>query len=150
MGATIGGVSDEQRIGDAERDAAISVLREHTSAGRLTMDEFDERMTAALGARTQGDLTRLFTDLPGGAPRGGGLVVPSVGAKELVGERASSSGVEKTKIVAISAIWVLFFAVVVFGLVPWWLFWIPMIVSGIITDDIGKERKRRKELGDGS
>ena len=35
------------RIGDAERDEAIVLLREHMSAGRITAEEFDERMSAA-------------------------------------------------------------------------------------------------------
>ena len=56
------------RIGDAERDEAIVLLREHMSAGRITAEEFDERMSAALTAKTRGELTVLFNDLPGRAP----------------------------------------------------------------------------------
>ena len=58
-----------QRIGDAERDRAADYLREHMSVGRLSQDEFDERVTAALQARTAADLEPLFSDLP--APRPG-------------------------------------------------------------------------------
>lgn len=53
-----------QRIGDAERDRAVTELREHHAAGRLTLEEFDQRMQAALAARTARDLTPLFADLP--------------------------------------------------------------------------------------
>ena len=56
------------RIGDAERDEAIVLLREHMSAGRITAEEFDERMSAALTAKTRGELTVLFNDLPGRLP----------------------------------------------------------------------------------
>ena len=56
------------RIGDAERDEAIVLLREHMSAGRITAEEFDERMSAALIAKTRGELTALFNDLPGRTP----------------------------------------------------------------------------------
>ena len=56
------------RIGDAERDEAIVLLREHMSAGRITAEEFDERMSAALTAKTRGELTILFNDLPGRTP----------------------------------------------------------------------------------
>lgn len=56
------------RIGDAERDEAIVLLREHMSAGRITAEEFDERMSAALTAKTRGELTVLFNDLPGRTP----------------------------------------------------------------------------------
>jgi hypothetical protein len=52
------------RIGDAERDAAVSSLGEHFAAGRLTHEEFDERLDLAWAARTQADLDPLFADLP--------------------------------------------------------------------------------------
>ncbi|MCL2783758.1 MAG: DUF1707 domain-containing protein [Propionibacteriaceae bacterium] len=54
----------QQRIGDAARDAAVEELRAHMAAGRLTMDEFDDRMSQALQAKTQPELDALFTDLP--------------------------------------------------------------------------------------
>jgi hypothetical protein len=54
----------EPRIGDAERDAAITSLGEHFAAGRITKDEFDERSGLAMRARTQSDLKPLFVDLP--------------------------------------------------------------------------------------
>lgn len=56
------------RIGDAERERAISALGEHFAAGRLSKDEFDERGSAAWAAKTAGDLTPLFSDLPALAP----------------------------------------------------------------------------------
>ena len=59
---------DEMRIGDQERDEAVELLQEHMSEGRLTADEFGERMSKALEARTLRDLTVLFTDLPGRRP----------------------------------------------------------------------------------
>jgi len=52
------------RIGDAERDAAMTQLREHFVAGRLTFDELSERIDAALTAKTQRQLDRLMADLP--------------------------------------------------------------------------------------
>lgn len=54
------------RIGDAERDAAISALGEHFAAGRITKDEYDERAGRVWAARFDADLEPLFTDLPGG------------------------------------------------------------------------------------
>jgi DUF1707 SHOCT-like domain len=52
------------RIGDAERDEAVSALAEHFVAGRLTQEEFDERSDQATRARYAGDLVPLFADLP--------------------------------------------------------------------------------------
>ena len=65
-----------QRIGDAERDRAVELLREHMAAGRLTTEEFDERLGAALTARTSLDLDPLFTDLPGPRPDQGLATTP--------------------------------------------------------------------------
>ncbi|ABK53239.1 protein of unknown function DUF1707 [Acidothermus cellulolyticus 11B] len=52
------------RIGDAERDQAIELLGRHFADGRLTQEEYEERLSAALRARTRADLTALFSDLP--------------------------------------------------------------------------------------
>jgi DUF1707 SHOCT-like domain len=56
--------TDSLRIGDAERDAAIGALSRHFADGRLTQSEHEERVAAALTARTGSDLNRLFADLP--------------------------------------------------------------------------------------
>jgi hypothetical protein len=53
------------RVGDAERESALSALREHYAHGRLDGAELEERVSAALVARTRGDLASLFVDLPG-------------------------------------------------------------------------------------
>jgi uncharacterized protein DUF1707 len=53
------------RIGDAERDAAATDLGEHYAAGRLTLDELNERLDAVFSARTFGQLNRIMADLPG-------------------------------------------------------------------------------------
>ena len=52
------------RIGDAERDAALTQLREHFVAGRLTFDELTDRIDAALAAKTQRQIDRVMADLP--------------------------------------------------------------------------------------
>lgn len=53
------------RASDADRDAVVERLKRALSQGRLTMEEFDERVAAAYAAKTQGDLTVLTRDLPG-------------------------------------------------------------------------------------
>ncbi|GAA4070924.1 DUF1707 SHOCT-like domain-containing protein [Nonomuraea soli] len=57
-------MSGELRIGDAERDRAMAVLREHFAQGRLSREELDERLDLALAARTARDLTAVTADLP--------------------------------------------------------------------------------------
>jgi hypothetical protein len=53
------------RIGDAERDAVAADLGEHYTAGRLTLEELHERLSAAFAAKTYGQLTHILADLPG-------------------------------------------------------------------------------------
>jgi uncharacterized membrane protein len=52
------------RIGDAERDRAVAALGDHFAAGRLTNEEFEQRMEQAIQARFNDDLEPLFIDLP--------------------------------------------------------------------------------------
>jgi hypothetical protein len=52
------------RASDTDRDRVATLLREHHAAGRLTAEEFHERMDRALEARTLGELDELMTDLP--------------------------------------------------------------------------------------
>lgn len=56
---------------DQERERATQTLAAAAGDGRLTPAELDERLEAALTARTSGDLAKLTADLPevGGTPR---------------------------------------------------------------------------------
>ncbi|MBO0803504.1 MAG: DUF1707 domain-containing protein, partial [Nocardiopsaceae bacterium] len=53
------------RASDADRDAVVDVLRDAYTAGRLTLEEFGERTSAAYAGRTWGELRELTADLPG-------------------------------------------------------------------------------------
>jgi hypothetical protein len=52
------------RASDADRERAVVLLREHAAQGRLTLEEFTERMSAAFLARTNDELEELARDLP--------------------------------------------------------------------------------------
>jgi hypothetical protein len=52
------------RAADADRDRAAALLREHHAAGRLTAEEFHDRMEKAMDAATLGQLDELMADLP--------------------------------------------------------------------------------------
>jgi len=56
------------RVSDADRERITARLREHFAEGRLTPDELDERVSAALNAKTFGDLRPLMADLPEPVP----------------------------------------------------------------------------------
>ena len=52
------------RASDADRDRTAAALREHLAAGRLTTEEFDERLDKVYAAKTFGDLDDVMADLP--------------------------------------------------------------------------------------
>ena len=52
------------RASDRERDAVVQQVQQAFAEGRLDDTEFDERMRAALIARTHGELDGLLADLP--------------------------------------------------------------------------------------
>ena len=68
------------RVGDADRDAVATQLREHYADGRLTLEELNERLDQTFAAKTKADLNTVMRDLPQapsrppacrtGAPRG--------------------------------------------------------------------------------
>jgi uncharacterized protein DUF1707 len=59
---------DRIRISDADRERAAARLREHFAQGRLSSEELDERIAAALSAKTVGDVRRIMADLPDPVP----------------------------------------------------------------------------------
>ncbi len=61
-------MDDRIRVSDADRERVTARLRDHYAEGRLTESELDERVSAALSAKTFGDLRQLMVDLPGPAP----------------------------------------------------------------------------------
>ena len=155
-----------QRIGDVERDRAAEYLREHMSVGRLTQDEFDERLTAALQARTAADLEPLFADLP--APKPGQETepagspwpvyqAPSVPVPSDLSPAGSSSsslqpigtmpsGTVANVLTTLAGVaWALFIFSFWVGAGVWWLVFVPIVLSSIA----GRQRQelnRREKL----
>jgi Domain of unknown function (DUF1707)/Domain of unknown function (DUF4190) len=67
------------RASTADRERAVDVLKAGFAEGRLTKDEYDERVTQAYTARTYADLSMVTGDLPGGqmvAPYGAPYLPP--------------------------------------------------------------------------
>lgn len=60
------------RASDDDREAVVSRLRDATVEGRLTNDEFEQRVGAAYEAKTTGELQAIMSDLP----QASGPVVP--------------------------------------------------------------------------
>ena len=52
------------RASDTDRDRAVAQLRQHLADGRLTFEEFSERLDEAYAARTTADLQQALRELP--------------------------------------------------------------------------------------
>jgi hypothetical protein len=52
------------RASDKDRERTAALLREHLAHGRLTPEEFDDRVDRTFEAKTMGDLDALLADLP--------------------------------------------------------------------------------------
>ncbi|GGK55188.1 hypothetical protein Ppa06_12200 [Planomonospora parontospora subsp. parontospora] len=72
----------QMRASDDDRDRVASVLREHYAQGRLTVEEFDERLEQLYASRTYGELATLTSDLPDVDLRAMQEVAPRPPAKE--------------------------------------------------------------------
>ena len=52
------------RVDDHDRERMVEVLRGHCADGRLTLDEFSDRVGLVYEARTRGDLDLVIADMP--------------------------------------------------------------------------------------
>jgi uncharacterized membrane protein YccC len=55
-------------VADSDRAAAAEEVRKHYDSGRLTLDEFEQRLAEVHAARTRGDLEHAFRQLPRSEP----------------------------------------------------------------------------------
>jgi len=52
------------RVSDADRNQVIDQLKRHTADGRLTLEEFEERLGETMTAKTAGQLRTALRELP--------------------------------------------------------------------------------------
>ena len=119
------------RVSDADRNAVAEQLGRHYAEGRLDQPEFDERITRTMAAKTRGDLTGLFDDLPDtDAPAGAGPAGPG---KPVRPYRARRGG-GLVRLVILVAIVALIASAVGHALmsfyVPW--FWIAVVATVVL------------------
>ena len=72
-----GGGRARIRAADADRDHVAGLLGTAYTEGRLSKDEYDDRLSSAFAARTYGELDRLLDDLPGPGLKPQPAVVPT-------------------------------------------------------------------------
>jgi len=133
------------RASDADRDRTAAALREHLAAGRLTTEEFDERLDKAYAAKTLGDLDDLMADLPGTGleqPPEGSLH-RAAGSPPLPGQR-SGGPIEASQgrfSPAWRAAWGSWLGISLVFLVIWlvsgasgglWFLWVPALLGALL------------------
>jgi uncharacterized protein DUF1707 len=95
------------RASDADRDKVVDRLRDAAAEGRLEPDELEQRVDAALRARTYGELDWLVADLPG----------------EAVTARRRLRVAPLLSVAAVVVVVMLVLAAVVLA-AAWWMIWI--------------------------
>ncbi|MFJ9590880.1 DUF1707 SHOCT-like domain-containing protein [Streptomyces acidicola] len=91
------GSPPELRASHADRDRVVDVLRIAAGDGLLTADELDERLEAALSARTLSELAVLTADLPAISTAADGTAEAATEPKDVVRiEQVFSGAVERT------------------------------------------------------
>jgi hypothetical protein len=142
-----------RRIGNAQREAAISALNQHWQAGRLDPAEHERRTTAAYAAVTQRDLDALFSDLPGGtrphdapaALQGGVVSTPltQIEPQKGSGLFPPDSWVARHRDVLMGL--TPFVALVCFFVFKSWLWFLLIPAAGVMLYSGDDRRKRRRD-----
>jgi class 3 adenylate cyclase len=138
--------AESVRIADADRHVVIDRLREHTAAGRLTLDEFDSRVDEVMHARTVADLHATLRELPAPVPV---LATQKALARRLRRHRA---WVHSRNTAGINGICIAIWAMTGGGYFwpEWVLLGTGLILAGHIagnelTDEEKKEQREREE-----
>jgi DUF1707 SHOCT-like domain len=137
-------MDDRIRASDADRDRVTARLREHFAAGRLSHDELDERVSAALHARTFGELRRLMADLPEPMPAPAGRPWPQPAAPRWAA-RPRSPLLPLVLIALIAAVLLPAGGWMVFAFVKLMLLlWLVAAVAGLVLTSRFRRRMRRR------
>jgi hypothetical protein len=135
------------RAADHDRAAVAEALGRHMADGRLTVEEYEERVGRAYAARTYGELAELTADLPTPVPAAppqaaARPVPPGLRGRGAWGPPAHRGVWGSWRFVAliVLAIW-LATSVVAGGLIYFWPFWV-LVPWGIVLLSHGRGRPR--------
>jgi Domain of unknown function (DUF1707) len=142
------------RIGDADREAVAASLREHYAQGRLTLEEFNQRLDATFKATTQSQLNLLTRDLPHAARLSAPLPVTGADRERAREDYQGGCGAHGRRarlgmfpvIIAAFAVWLVFFGLHL-GAFPWpgklaLLVAIFTLLRGLLRRVLGASRSR--------
>ncbi|GLX93011.1 DUF1707 domain-containing protein [Herbidospora sp. NEAU-GS84] len=98
------------RVSDGDREAAVAHLLAAVDEGRLSLDEYNDRMSRAYASVTFGDLDKLFVDLPS-AP----ATTPTVTATQTKAPVVATGALPRW----LKVVWIAWAAKVALNLVIW-------------------------------
>jgi hypothetical protein len=139
----------EIRIGDTERESALTALGDHMSTGRLDIDEYGDRTARVAAAKTRGDLLALFGDLPEPHPKfgvTGPSPVPAVATSAMPVSRDNGMPVAQRLMAAAVPLASIAAVVLFFTLGTWLFFLLPaavMVLGGAIWGDGWKNQRHQ-------
>lgn len=143
---------ETMRAADADRHKIAEQLKASLDEGRLSLDEYDERVRDAYAARTYAELLILVADLP--SP---GMSAAEVNAKQAAERRR----VARRLPTALAVLWTVWAAVTAVNLMVWaivlvttglhplyfWPAWlaVPGVALGAVTVGVQTMRQRREQ-----
>ncbi len=135
------------RIGDSERQSALTALGDHMAAGRLDIDEYGDRSAQVSTAKTRGELLALFNDLPAPHPSFGLEPRPAPPAPPPLPEPPPLPQVPmRARLAAVSVPTALLAGIVLASVFHVWLFLLLpmalMVFGGAIWGDDWKHQRR--------
>ncbi|MET7332524.1 DUF1707 domain-containing protein [Nonomuraea sp. NPDC005650] len=140
--------SPEMRASDGDRDRVAAILREHTAQGRITMDEFNERLEELYKSKTYGELARLTVDLPDVDLRNRPAVVPQNSPAKRAGAHPGIRAAWSAWAAASGINWVIWLIVSITSgdLIYPWPLWVmgPWGVILLVSTVFGDQQKKHK------
>jgi hypothetical protein len=117
------------RASDRDRALIETVLADAFAEGRITRDEYDERLGTALASRTLGELVPLVSDLPvGPTPRSGTGDLRDRAVRKWEADRREAL----LGLIGLSALLWTIWAVTMWGGFPWPLFPIGFALMNLV------------------
>jgi hypothetical protein len=113
------GDQQKMRASDRDRQQVVERLRSALEDGRLTMDEYMDRMEAAYQAVTYGDLAPLCGDLPASSPVNAGPQTAAAAVATAPPAVFSRAGYLAGLPAVLKVLWIKWLAVVSVNVVIW-------------------------------
>ena len=132
------------RASDSDRERVVEVLRQAYTEGRLDLEEFDERTTAAYAARTWDGLRELTRDLPVDVVLGADIERPRATAGALTGQPGAGPGPHRRGPVFVPFLPIALFWLVLAGAMHTTGLVVPVIILLLVSVRLAGMRSRRR------